>query len=362
MRDLPLSRLGWMWHSTTMRWPRGAFDEGPARCVICGVESMRRGRFFAAFPDRHRNQAGFPLSQDPPPVKSWRMTECQHCENVSPLPYPSDQEITDFYTLQNAPNEWEIENYVRLDFNSKALSGVKQFVTLLTEYNDGPGRLLEVGCAAGWVLKAAGDLGWKVKGIEGAPKFSDFARNELGLDIFSDMISRVNVAKWSQYDLILAFDVFEHLHDPVRDLSILRELAAPNASLLITAPNISSICAKLYGTNWRQIVPSHINYSTPKSISYALERAGWKILRVSEPRYWDPDLKREEKRKKIELAKFICRAFLRNTIMPVGEKVEFVRNMSAWLSSGRLTWNQISYRVGDQAVLGDVMLVIAQPL
>jgi len=329
---------------------------------MCGFDTYRRGRFFAAFPYRDGDIAAFPLSDDPPPVASWRMTECRRCGVVTPLPYPTVDEINSFYSSQMTPNEWEVKHYVRLDLNDKAIAGTRRLAEQLTTLHDGPGRLLEVGCAAGWILRAAEELGWIVKGVEGAPKFSAFARDVLGLDVYPGLISEIDCSTWPVFDVIIAFDVFEHLHDPVQDLKVLRKLAAPNASLLVTTPNISSLVAKVYGRRWRQVLPSHVNYSTPTSMAFALERAGWRLERISEPRYWDPNLEREASQKRIEFAKFVARMILHHTVMHLALQSAFVRELPAKVTSGRLTWESLQYRVGDQPVLGDVMFVIARPV
>ena len=72
---------------------------------------------------------------------------------VSPLPYPSKEETDSFYSSATEANDWEVEHYVRLDLNPKAIAGTEDFADKLTRQLGYPGRVLEVGCAAGWVLK-----------------------------------------------------------------------------------------------------------------------------------------------------------------------------------------------------------------
>ena len=127
-----------------------------------------------------------------------------------------------------------------------------------------------------------------MKGVEAAPKFSKFAHEELVLDVFEGFIDQIPTDTWEPFDVIAAFDIFEHLHNPVRDLTILRGLAKLGSYLLITTPNIGSRLARIYGVDWRQVVPSHINYSTPRSMKLALARGGWELERMSEPRYSGP--------------------------------------------------------------------------
>jgi SAM-dependent methyltransferase len=337
-----------------------ARDEGPVDCVLCGRSTLRRLGFFEAFPHRAGSRAGFRRSEDPPPVPSWRMTVCQACGGVQPLPYPPVADIVDYYASSDAADEWEVEHYVRLDLNPKAIEQTQHLADQFTRQLGRPGRLLEVGCASGWVLKAARDQGWEVLGIEAAPKFARFARDELGLDIFEGPLAEVDTASVGPFDLLVGFDVFEHLHDPAGDLRTLRQLAGDGATLLLTTPWFSSPCARLYGVNWRQILPSHITLSTRESMERVLARTGWRLERLSEPRYWDPDDSTERRNRWREQAKFLARLLLVNTIVKPSERVPALRKLPPLLTRGRLSWKDFVYRVGDQPVLGDVMFVIAR--
>jgi 2-polyprenyl-3-methyl-5-hydroxy-6-metoxy-1,4-benzoquinol methylase len=288
------------------------------------------------------------------------MTECRHCGVVSPVPYPSAEEIASYYTSAITPNDWEEIHYVRLDLNPKAIAGTEHLADQFTRLLGYPGRLLEVGCCSGWVLKAARDRDWTVRGIELAPKFSRFARDTLNLDVFEGAVTGIMPDSWPRYDLIVAFDVFEHLQDPVSDLRMLREVAADGAYLLVTTPNISSLVARFWGLNWRQVLPSHINYSTPASMAAVLARSGWTLERISEPRYWDPDPRREKSGRLVEIGKFVARLVLNVLVVRPSARFPALKSLPARLSRGKLSWDQFMYRVGDQPVLGDVMLVVAR--
>lgn len=339
---------------------RRPFNEGPEECRMCSGNTMRRPTFFEAFPNRDGGRAGFTLDEGPP-VPSWRMTECSNCGGIQPTPYPAADEVADFYRTADEPSEWEVEHYVRIDLNPKAISGTRRLAEQFTRLNNGPGRLLELGCASGWTLKAARELGWDVVGIEAAPKFASFARDELGLDIIENVIENIDVHGIEPFDVIAGFDVFEHLHDPAGSLRTLRKLAHGNTRLLMTTPWISSWCARLYGVNWRQILPSHINFSTASSMVAILERTGWQLSALSEPRYWDPDPRVERRQQWKERAKFAARAALVPTVVKPATRFPALQTVPAAVTRGRLSWTDFTYRVGDQPVLGDVMFVVASP-
>lgn len=210
------------------------------------------------------------------------------------------------------------------------------------------------------MLKAARDHGWEVTGIEAAPKFAAFARDELGLKILEGLVSQVDTDGWSNFDVI-AFDVFEHLHDRVSDLKTLRELVGAETQLVITTPYVSSPVARFWGLRWRQILPSHINYSTRASMTSAFRRAGWEVKYYSEPRYWDPNPKRERHQRVVEIAKFLGRWVCYVCIVLPSRRAKALRRIPPLVTRNRLSWDDFMYRVGNQPVLGDVMLVVARP-
>jgi 2-polyprenyl-3-methyl-5-hydroxy-6-metoxy-1,4-benzoquinol methylase len=53
------------------------------------------------------------------------------------------------------------------------------------------GRLLDVGCGSGTLLKNFAQLGWEVHGIEADPTAATLARNGLGLDVQTGKLNQV---------------------------------------------------------------------------------------------------------------------------------------------------------------------------
>ena len=169
--------------------------------------------------------------------------------------------------------------------------------------------MLEIGCAAGWLLKAARDQGWEVAGLEAAPKFQKYAANTLGLPVQLGTIDALtsqpsgeespdeNILGNSLFDVVVMSDVIEHLHDPVADLKKIRTHLAPDGYLILSTCDIGSAGARFYGVNWRQIILSHTVYWTKRSMRHALRRAGFRVERFSEVRYWDPSPNRERNAK-----------------------------------------------------------------
>jgi 2-polyprenyl-3-methyl-5-hydroxy-6-metoxy-1,4-benzoquinol methylase len=290
------------------------------------------------------------------------MTECPKCAGISPDPYPSENEINGYYQSAEEASDWEHEHYINpLGLPGQAAESAA-FAQRITRLVGRPGNVLEIGCAGGWLLAAARDAGWETCGVEAAPKFARYARDVLGLHILENVISQIDPhAGLGPFDVVMMFDVFEHLQNPMRDLAILRQIVANDGYLLIATPNIGSPMAKFWGLRWRQIIPSHINFSTPLAMEQLLLRAGWKLERLSEPRYWDPDIAIERHTKRRERVKFFVRMALYITVVAPSRRLPILKRLPGVLTRGRMSWDAFLYRAGEQPVLGDVMFVTARP-
>jgi len=139
-----------------------------------------------------------------------------------------------------------------------------------------PGRVLEVGCGNGWMLKGFADHGWTVVGVERSIQQVRHARAHFGLPVFVGDLSTLRTG--SQFDLIVIFQVLEHVLDPVGILRDCRRLLRPQGTLIVSVPNLESWQAQLFGGRWFHLdVPRHLVHFTPESLATTLVRAGFDV-------------------------------------------------------------------------------------
>lgn len=73
------------------------------------------------------------------------------------------------------------------------------------------GRILDVGCHAGWLLRHLQETGqFELEGLEPSPVLADIARNHLKLPVHQQYIQELDVP--TSYDGIVATDVIEHIN------------------------------------------------------------------------------------------------------------------------------------------------------
>jgi 2-polyprenyl-3-methyl-5-hydroxy-6-metoxy-1,4-benzoquinol methylase len=142
-----------------------------------------------------------------------------------------------------------------------------------------PGRVLDVGCAAGYFLRVMQEEGWDVTGVEPSDAIRARAEELLGRERVRG--GRLEDARFptGSFDLVTMWDVIEHLPDPAAVLAEARRVLAPGGRLVLETQNVTSLAARLLGRRWQHYKHAeHLYHFDPRTIAAALERAGFAVL------------------------------------------------------------------------------------
>ena len=126
-------------------------------------------------------------------------------------------------------------------------------------------RLLEVGCGAGFFLKAAERAGWQVEGIELSEEASRFAVERLRLPIRRERAEDAPIAPGS-FDAAAMFDVIEHLFEPASVLAAIARALTPGGTLAISTPNFDSLSRVMLSRAISQIQMSRLLPATSSAM------------------------------------------------------------------------------------------------
>jgi SAM-dependent methyltransferase len=147
-----------------------------------------------------------------------------------------------------------------------------------------PGRLLELGCASGDFLDRLRNEGWAVVGVEPSADAAGVARGR-GFVVHQDLIESVELDVGERFDLIAAWMVLEHTHDPVVALTRARDWAKPGAALALSVPDAGSAEFSVFRDAWYALqLPTHLFHFTPATLRNVLQRAGWRVERIQHQR------------------------------------------------------------------------------
>jgi 2-polyprenyl-3-methyl-5-hydroxy-6-metoxy-1,4-benzoquinol methylase len=147
------------------------------------------------------------------------------------------------------------------------------------------GKLLEIGCARGDFLSVARDA-FDARGVEPNPDLAAAASRVA--PVHPDVIERT---PWSGFNVIASFHVIEHVNSPRSFIEAAAQRLNPGGLLVIETPNIDSLPFRLLKTKWRQFIPEHYYFFTPKTMNKLLSDHGLRVEKcVSIGKYASLDL------------------------------------------------------------------------
>ena len=139
------------------------------------------------------------------------------------------------------------------------------------------GRLLDLGCAYGFFLKAAQPY-FDVSGIELAEDAAESCRRA-GLPVLSGVADEPNMAKIGELDVITLLDVIEHLAHPHDTLALACRHLMPGGIIVLTTGDFASFGARLMGAKWRLMTPpQHLWFFSRESLRRMADTVGLSLI------------------------------------------------------------------------------------
>jgi 2-polyprenyl-3-methyl-5-hydroxy-6-metoxy-1,4-benzoquinol methylase len=145
------------------------------------------------------------------------------------------------------------------------------------------GKVLDVGAAAGFLLKGFENIGWKGTGIEPNAKMVDYAKRILGIDMRQGILETVNLDM--KFDLILIIQVIAHLSDLNRSILNVSNLLEDKGFVLIETWNRSSLTANLFGKSWHEYSPpSTLNFFSKRTLDLLMKKHNFHKVSSGRPK------------------------------------------------------------------------------
>jgi 2-polyprenyl-3-methyl-5-hydroxy-6-metoxy-1,4-benzoquinol methylase len=133
------------------------------------------------------------------------------------------------------------------------------------------GKVLDIGAAAGFILKGFQNMGWDGVGVEPNEKMCIYGRENLGIDLRQGTIETIQLDL--KFDLIIMIQVIAHLFDLKRSITNAGHLLKPQGYLLVETWNSSSLTAKLFGKYWHEFSPpSTLNYFNKRTLDELMRK------------------------------------------------------------------------------------------
>lgn len=133
--------------------------------------------------------------------------------------------------------------------------------------------VLEVGCATGWGLVAGRELGYRMRGLDVAEESRQYAV-ERGFQPGTAVQSLGELAG-VKFDLVSFFDALEHVPEPEKFLTELRQHLNPGAKLLVVIPRADTASRKILGKLWPHYLADHWVHFSRQGLAVLMDRAGF---------------------------------------------------------------------------------------
>lgn len=156
-----------------------------------------------------------------------------------------------------------------------------RYAQIVSKYTK-PGKMLDVGSAAGFILKGFQQSGWDCYGVEPNDRVANYGRSELGLNITTGSLESYNGT--SGFKLISIIQVIGHLYDIDSALKNVVRLISSDGLLLIESWNMRSFVARILGKGWHEYSPpSVVHWFSDKTLEQLLRYYGFEIVSKGYP-------------------------------------------------------------------------------
>lgn len=215
-------------------------------------------------------------------VRGHEIKHCPVCLSDFVWPMPDDPTLQAFYDSADYFQSGETASGYS-DYDHQTEKVLPFFRGLLERAGSGDGRsVLDIGCAYGTHLALAAKSGWQCHGVEVSAHARRVMRERYGDTI--PVVTHVMDLPVRTYDLILLFDVLEHLRDPYRLFLDLAEIDAlgSHTKVVVTMPNARSAAALADPAAWLyRTPPEHLVYFSAESLALFFSALGFKRVDIS---------------------------------------------------------------------------------
>ncbi|MBI4061603.1 MAG: methyltransferase domain-containing protein [Elusimicrobia bacterium] len=220
---------------------------------------------------------------------------CRACASLYVSPRPTPEQLLSFYRDGEAVKFWSSE-FFRQTAEARREKMFRPRAQLISKLagrasSGAPQTLVDIGAGYGLFLEEMKklDVFHTLVGLEPGPDMADICRAR-GFRIIQKVAENAAVDDCSA-DFATAFEVLEHVFDPLLFLSGARRLLRPGGQLIFTTLAASGFDIQVLWDRSKSVYPPHhLNLLSAVGIEMLVARAGFSLLELSTPGELDVDI------------------------------------------------------------------------
>jgi 2-polyprenyl-3-methyl-5-hydroxy-6-metoxy-1,4-benzoquinol methylase len=222
---------------------------------------------------------------------------CGNCATIYMSPRPSEAVMADYYSNSENYAYWAKHIFpasepVRREKIHKPW--LAKIVSFCARFGVPTGRLVEVGPGFGTFAALASQSKnfADVVAIEPTPELAAACRSR-GVTVIEKRVEEIG-DDVAPADVLVAFEVIEHLFRPRDFVRQARSLVRPGGLMILTCPNGQGFDIAVLGAGSQAVDAEHVNLFNPASLGQLVSSQGFEILDVSTPGRLDAEIVRDE--------------------------------------------------------------------
>ena len=211
----------------------------------------------------------------------YRIASCNLCNHLFTEFEPTEGEIeqiySDDYFFKGGAGyeDYTLEKDMLIKRGSYYANKIKKYISV--------GKVLDIGAAAGFILKGFENNGWQGTGIEPNRRMVEYGRKVVGVSIKKGTIETVELE--GKFDLVVLIQVVAHMYDLQKAFRKIYHLLKPGGCVLIETWNKDSLTARAFGRNWHEYSPpGTLNYFSKRTLNLLMTKNDFSLVKQETPK------------------------------------------------------------------------------